>query len=70
MGSGVVISLRTSSTNAASVARRLRTRGSDDRLIRQVRAFLVSAYRDGWGGGGSNLSVSGRENRRPTQLVI
>ena len=38
-----MISLRTISTNAASIARRLRTKGSEDRLTRQVRAFFVFA---------------------------
>ena len=40
----MVISLRTSSANGESVARRLRTRGSEDKLTRQVSAFLVFAY--------------------------
>ena len=43
VGSGVVINFRRSSMNGVSATRRLRTLGSKERLMRQVKAFLVLA---------------------------
>jgi len=43
VGNGVVINFKRSSMNGVSVARRLRTLGSEERLMRHVRAFLVLA---------------------------
>ena len=44
VGNGVVTSFKRSSMNRVSVTRRLRTFGSEERLMRQVKAFLVFAY--------------------------